>query len=68
LSHAYALDRAAGKVWYGSPGPKGWQWESRQDAVRPVSELIAVYNDKADPDFVAVPATLSQHGAETANK
>jgi hypothetical protein len=68
LSHAYALDRAAGNVWYGSPGPKGWQWESRQDAVRPVSELIAVYNDKADPDFVAVPATLSQHGAETANK
>lgn len=64
LSHAYALDRAAGKAWYGSPGAKGWQWEARPDAVSPVSTLIAIYNDKADPDFVAVPAILGQHGAE----
>ncbi|MFZ1057058.1 MAG: DUF3450 family protein [Opitutaceae bacterium] len=68
LSHAYALDRAGGKVWYGSPGPKAWQWDPLPDAVGAVSSLIAVYNDKADPDFVAVPATLSQTQAEGANK
>lgn len=60
LSHGYALDRKAGKAWYGSPGPKGWRWEPLDGAVGPVTRLIAIYSDKADPDFVAVPATLSQ--------
>jgi hypothetical protein len=60
LSHAYALDSAAGKAWYGSPGPRGWQWEPRPDAVRAVAKLIAIYGDRADPDFVSVPATLGQ--------
>jgi hypothetical protein len=64
LSHGYALDRAAVKAWYGSPGPSGWQWEPYPDAARPVERLIAVYNDKADPDFVAVPAVLGQPSAE----
>jgi FtsZ-binding cell division protein ZapB len=65
LSHGYALDRAGGKVWYGAPGPRGWQWEPKPDALGPVEKLIAVYNDKADPDFVAVPATLGQPAAQT---
>jgi hypothetical protein len=64
LSRGYALDRAAGKAWYGAPGPHGWQWEPSSDAVRPVEKLMAVYNDKADPDFVAVPAVLGQPVAE----
>ncbi len=68
LSHGYALDRAAGKAWYGSPGPHEWQWEASADAVKPVSRLIAIYNDKADPDFVSVPATMHQPLAESANK
>jgi hypothetical protein len=68
LSHGYALDRAAGKAWYGSPGPHGWQWEASPEAAKPVARLIAIYNDKADPDFVAVPATLRQPLAEGANK
>ena len=64
LSHAFALDRGAGKAWYGAPGARGWQWEPSPDAVRPVEKLMAVYNDKADPDFVAVPAILGQAVAE----
>jgi hypothetical protein len=68
LSHGYALDRAAGKAWYGSPGSHGWQWEASSDAVKPVTRLIAIYNDKADPDFVSVPATLRQPLAEGGNK
>jgi hypothetical protein len=64
LSHAYALDRGAGKAWYGSPGPKGWQWEPLPDEARAVGELIAIYNDKADPAFVSLPATLGHTAAE----
>jgi len=64
LSHAYALDRAAGKAWYGSPGPKGWQWEPLADEAGAVGELIAIYNDKADPAFVSLPATLGHPAAE----
>ena len=68
LGHAYALDRAAGKAWYGSPGQKGWQWDPRPEAVKPVTRLVAIYNDKADPDFVAVPAWVSQPASEAASK
>jgi hypothetical protein len=58
LSHGYALDRPAGRAWYGSPGPKGWHWEPLAEGAKPISELIAIYNDKADPAFVPVQATL----------
>jgi len=68
LSHAYALDQATGRAWYGSPGPRGWQWDPRPDAGRPVARLIAVYTDKADPDFVAVPASLGRPMGEAPGK
>lgn len=63
LSYGYALDRAAGKAWLGAPGPHGWRWGPGSDAVRPVEKLIAIYNDKADPDFVPVPAVIAQTAA-----
>jgi len=59
LSHGYALDRAGGKAWFGSPGPQGWHWEVSPQAVRPVTELLTIYHDKAEPEFLAVPARLS---------
>lgn len=59
LSHGYALDRAAGKVWLGSPGAQGWQWEATSGAAEEVARLIAIANDKADPSFVLVPAKLT---------
>lgn len=63
LSHGYALDRAANKAWYGSPGPQGWQWEARPEAAVEVARLIAIATDRADPDFIVVPAKLS-HAAK----
>jgi hypothetical protein len=54
------LDRIAGKAWYGSPGSQGWRWEARPDVVRPVTKLIAIYDDKADPEFVAIPAQIGR--------
>jgi hypothetical protein len=62
LSHGYALDRGAGKVWLGSPGPQGWRWTPRPGAAKEVAHLIAMATDKADPDFVIAPATLNQAG------
>ena len=68
LGHGYALDRAEGKVWYGQPGSKRWQWDPLADSVGPVTSLMAVYNDKADPDFVPVPALLGKTSAGEASK
>jgi len=67
LSHGYALDRTAKKVWLGSPGPKGWQWESHPEATPKVIELIAVCKDKAEPEFVPVPARLVHSTSSQAN-
>jgi hypothetical protein len=62
------LDQAAGKVWLGAPGPKGWQWEAHPEAFPQVTRLIAVYNDKAEPEFVAVPAKLGHVATATSNQ
>lgn len=59
LSHGYALDRAAGKVWLGSPGAQGWRWTAHSAAAAEVARLIAIATDKADPDFIVTPATLT---------
>lgn len=58
LSHAYALDRHAGRTWLGRPGQNGWAWEALPDATRHVAKLIAIYQGRADPEFVLAPARL----------
>ncbi|SRR5208283_1494335 len=68
LSHGYALDRAAGKVWLGSPGPKGWQWEAHAEATPQVVDLIAVFKDKAEPEFAPVPAQLAHSFSQSTNQ
>jgi hypothetical protein len=60
LSHGYALDPTGGKAWYGSPGAERWEWEPRPDAAAQIAELIAIHSDKADPDFVTVPAHVKK--------
>ena len=67
LSHGYALDRAGGKVWYGALGADGWKWEPKADALAGVEHLMSVYDDKADPAFVVVPASvnITPVGAQT---
>ena len=58
LSHGYALDRAKGKAWFGSPGATGWQWEPLNDGVKSVGELIAINRGKGEPVFTEAPARL----------
>ncbi len=60
LSRGYAVDRVGRKAWLGSPGPAGWRWEARPEAFDGVVKLIAIANDKADPTYVAVPATVTR--------
>jgi len=68
LSHGYALDRTAKRVWLGSPEPKGWQWEPHPEAAPRVIELIAVYKDKAEPEFIPVPARLAHSSTQANNQ
>lgn len=56
LSHAYAVDRTNRKAWLGSPGRDRWQWTPAPGAYDAVVQLITIANDKAEPDFIAVPA------------
>ena len=65
LSHAYALDSAAGKAWFGSPGVERWQWEPMPEPER-VAKLMAIHNDKADPAFVSVRAQVKKTFAASA--
>lgn len=58
LSHGYALDRAAGKVWLGGPASEAWRWELLDGAAPAVGELLAISRDEADPSLVSVPARL----------
>lgn len=58
-SHAYALDRAGGKAYFGSPGAQGWSWEPSPNGTQAFAQLMAIYRDKADPEFVEVPAHVS---------
>ena len=60
LSHGYAVDRATHKAWLGAPGNGGWRWEPKPEAFENVVQLIAIATDKADPDFLIVPATVTR--------
>jgi Protein of unknown function (DUF3450) len=68
LSRGYALDRKAGKAWLGSPGPSGWKWEAHSESAPQVAALIAIYNDKAEPDFVILPAAIAHPATEMDEK
>lgn len=59
LSRAYAVDRSAGKAWYGSPVSGRWTWEGRDEAYAEIVKLMAIQAGKADPEFVFVPAKVA---------
>lgn len=56
LSHGYAIDRASHKAWLGAPASDGWRWAPVTGAFDRVEKLIAIAADKADPEFMTVPA------------
>jgi hypothetical protein len=59
LSHAYALDRAGNRGYLGTPGNSGWTWAEKPGLGSSVASLIAVYRDEGQPNFVEVPAHIT---------
>lgn len=58
LGQAYALDRSTNRAWAGRPGSAGWTWEQHDEAAPAIARLFDVYEDKADPESVSVPAAI----------
>lgn len=59
LSHGYAYDRGGRRAWIGSPGPEGWAWAPCADEAS-IRALIATFDEKTEPTFVAVPAAAGR--------
>jgi len=59
LGQGYALDRITGNAYVGRPGPNGWTWQPDAAAAKPLSQVIAINQEKADPAFVVLPLVLA---------
>lgn len=68
LSHGYAYDKTAHKAWFGAPGPEGWQWTACHESESAVGDLIASFDEKAEPHYVPVPAAAGRSVEITANR
>jgi hypothetical protein len=60
LSHGYAYDKTAHRAWFGAPGPDGWQWTACNESESAIRELIASFDEKAEPKYVPVPASAGR--------
>jgi hypothetical protein len=60
LSQGCALDRSAKTAWLGRPGKEGWAWEEHPEINGAVEKLIAIHKDEAEPQFVEVPARVTE--------
>lgn len=61
-SHAYALDRDSSAAYLGYPAEAGWKWEATPAIAAAVEKVIAIYQDRADPQFVSVPVRTTNVG------
>jgi hypothetical protein len=52
LAHGYALDRAARTAYFGAPGDSGWTWTAAPELTDSIERLIAVAEDKREPELV----------------
>ncbi|MBC7852981.1 MAG: DUF3450 family protein, partial [Pirellulaceae bacterium] len=59
LGTAYYLSRNEDAAGVGRPGADGWEWVPRNDLAKPLSEALAVMQNKTKPKFVAVPAEVN---------
>ena len=59
LGQGYALDRVTGKAYIGAPHANGWAWQENDAAAGALQQVIAINQEKADPDFVVLPAQLA---------
>ena len=58
LGQAYFLDREETVAGVGIPGPEGWTWTVREDAVAPVVELVKVVRNETPAKYVELPVVI----------
>ncbi|HVU34594.1 MAG TPA: DUF3450 family protein [Opitutaceae bacterium] len=58
LSRGYAIDREARKAWLGMPAGERWAWQAQPGAYDHIVQLMAIAQDKNEPDFISVPAAV----------
>ena len=58
LGQAYFLDREETVAGVGIPGPEGWTWTVREDAVVPVVELVKVVRNETPAKYVELPVVI----------
>ncbi len=59
LAQAAALDRAHDQAFVGRPVDGVWTWQEQDGLAGDVAELLDVYQDKAPPAFVTLPAQIT---------
>ena len=59
LAQACAIDRAANEAYVGRPVDGKWTWTPQTGLAGEVSNLIAIYQDRTEPVFVAVPMQVT---------
>jgi hypothetical protein len=65
LGQGYALDRVTGKAYVGAPSAEGWKWEENASAAPPLLHAFAINQEKADPDFIELPARVAHVTTKT---
>lgn len=60
LAQGYALDRTAGRAYCGAPAEGRWQWNAAPELAAAVGRLLAVAQDKCEPEFVQLPVRIDE--------
>lgn len=58
MGAGYALDRTAGKAYWGHPGPRGWTWQYQAGLAPVVTQLLSVRRDQTEPKTLEVPVQI----------
>lgn len=59
LAQGCAIDRAANKAYIGRPINGTWTWTHDPDLASEVANMIAIYQDRAEPTFVTMPVQVT---------
>jgi len=59
LAQACAIDRAADQAYVGRPTNGQWTWTPQPNLAAEIANMIAIYQDRAEPTFVTVPMQVT---------
>lgn len=58
LAQAYYVNEKSGVAGAGRVGRYGWMWQERNDLVRPVAHVLAVYKGESPAAYVPLPVSV----------